>query len=87
MNQITKKCVKPGNHHETSTEILGVKYPVIVGYEPVKGYPANEIEPGVDDYVEVLSVMLEIGGDLIEVGTSQEWDEEIAEEIQDKLNC
>jgi len=87
MKPITTRVAQLGNHYPTTTTILGISYPVIVAYTPIKGYPpSSELsEPGVEDYVEIDSVMLEIQDDLILIEVSDEEAETLADEIQESL--
>ena len=73
------------SYYETTVDLCGKDVPVTVGYTFHKGYPETREEPGERDHVELTSVMLDVQGDLVEIETSEEWDEEIMEEIMESL--
>ncbi len=67
--------------YETTTEICGGEYKVIVRYcyyPAIKGGSVSKPEPA---FVEVMNVSVRIGNALVELETSQDWDTEIGEEI------
>ncbi len=67
--------------YETTTEICGGEYKVIVRYcyyKPIKGGSVCRPEPA---FVEVITASVKIGNALVELETTLEWDAEMGEEI------
>ncbi len=67
--------------YETTTEICGGEYKVIVRYcyyKPIKGGSVSMPEPALAD---VLDVNVKIGNALVELETTLDWDTEMGEEI------
>jgi len=83
IKQIPSKCA--GCYHETTVDILGTSYPLIVGYTEIKGYQQTELEPCVDNHVEINCVYVEIEGDFHEINPSEAECETLAENIQETL--
>ncbi len=67
--------------YETTTEICGGEYKVLVRYcyyKPIKGGSVCRPEPPLAD---VLDVNVRIGNALVELETTLDWDTEMGEEI------
>jgi len=86
MNAITTKCVIPGQYIESTVELGGMDYKVLVYYSRHKGIQAQMedglvISPAEPPFVEITNVLIEINDDFIQLKTSKQWDEDMIEEI------
>jgi len=63
----------------------------MVYYDRFKGLPAERekggsiISPAEPPSVEITSVLIEINDDFIQLDTSEQWDEDVVEEIKESL--
>jgi len=87
MNTITTKCVIPGQYIESTVELGGMDYKVLVYYDRFKGLPAERekggmvISPAEPPFVEITNVLIEINDDFFQLETRKQWDEDMVEEI------
>ena len=71
----------PIETYQSTVEVFGWKYPVLIKFIPVPGYEPSDHDPGCSNNVELVSVEIDFGDGFKDFPSSDEADEEIKEEI------
>ena len=84
LNPITTK-VSTGDFYETTVEVCGKDYPLVIYYIHHPAIPGNETDLPEKEYLEFTSVLLEVMEDWVELKSTSDWDLMMEDEILESL--